>query len=479
MKKILFLIVILITRNVIAISQDSCGIQWQDAVQISPDNAAAYTPRMAAQGDSIHLTYYSEGVYRLPYARSTDAGQTWTIKEILTDSVLFPYPPNDNYILANSHYVFILSTVPTPIGYLVSMFRSTDFGSTWDSIKELTNNNSAIRDVAIKGDTITIFYMRGDTIGYERTLSSTDAGNTWTTTQSVSFDPYHPKIAISNNYLHLVYQYAFEIYYRRSTDLGITWSSPIALSTIDGYGSQDPAITADNNGNLYVAYRETKYRACATGFSCDIAFRRSTTEGSSWMEEQKITENPWGFNVGLSINDTQLLASWGTDTPSPGVESRISFDKGNTWCPVTPLTSLQYYAVGPSNILAKSTVVVGWHQLDTIEDKFHIVVRAGKLPIVSVEETELQMPEEFFIEPVFPNPFNSSTTIHYYLPNSEIVRIAIYDIQGKVVDNLLKQQQTIGWHTAVWDANNVNSGIYFIRFGIGNKIVVKKVVLLK
>ena len=68
----------------------------------------------------------------------------------------------------------------------------------------------------------------------------------------------------------------------------------------------------------------------------------------------------------------------------------------------------------------------------------------------------------------YPNPFNPSTTIRYELPMPGHVGLAIYDITGRLVHQLVKKSASSGIHTAVWNGTNdggqmVPSGLYVYR----------------
>lgn len=66
---------------------------------------------------------------------------------------------------------------------------------------------------------------------------------------------------------------------------------------------------------------------------------------------------------------------------------------------------------------------------------------------------------------VFPNPFNSSTDIYYFLNNPSFVSLYIYDLQGRLVNKLVHEQQMAGTQVVNWDGSNeagqeVGKGIY-------------------
>ncbi len=74
--------------------------------------------------------------------------------------------------------------------------------------------------------------------------------------------------------------------------------------------------------------------------------------------------------------------------------------------------------------------------------------------------------EDFRLYPNFPNPFNGGTTIEYELPVTTDVRLNIYDVNGRLVRELVSGRRSQGRHQVNWDARNdrgneIGSGIYF------------------
>jgi hypothetical protein len=89
------------------------------------------------------------------------------------------------------------------------------------------------------------------------------------------------------------------------------------------------------------------------------------------------------------------------------------------------------------------------------------------------------LPHRSFLRPNFPNPFNSSTTIEYGLPEAEQVRIDIYDLLGRKVETLIDGEMQAGRHQVVWDASAYSSGVYFYRLEAGDFVDTKRMVYLK
>jgi len=84
----------------------------------------------------------------------------------------------------------------------------------------------------------------------------------------------------------------------------------------------------------------------------------------------------------------------------------------------------------------------------------------------------------------YPNPFNPTTIISYQLPENSKVELAIYNLKGQKVKQLVSDQLSAGQHSVVWDGkdnNNksVSSGIYFYKLKSGNFETTKKMILIK
>ena len=80
----------------------------------------------------------------------------------------------------------------------------------------------------------------------------------------------------------------------------------------------------------------------------------------------------------------------------------------------------------------------------------------------------------------YPNPFNPETTIKYQLKNSGYVELKIYNVKGQLVQTLVKEEQSTGRHSAIWNAKGFSSGQYFYQISLDGKAVqTKKAIVLK
>ena len=89
------------------------------------------------------------------------------------------------------------------------------------------------------------------------------------------------------------------------------------------------------------------------------------------------------------------------------------------------------------------------------------------------------IPVKTELSDAYPNPFNPSTSINYSIANDGHVEIMIYDAAGRLVDQLVNQDQTAGYNSITWNAANQASGMYFAKMVSGEVVQTQKLVLLK
>jgi hypothetical protein len=106
----------------------------------------------------------------------------------------------------------------------------------------------------------------------------------------------------------------------------------------------------------------------------------------------------------------------------------------------------------------------------------------GKLgEVITSVENNIQgiLPILSFLYQNHPNPFNSSTTIKYDLPNNSDVSLIIYDILGRNVKELVNTKQQAGRYEVQFNASNLASGVYIYQLIAEKFISSKKMILLK
>ncbi len=97
----------------------------------------------------------------------------------------------------------------------------------------------------------------------------------------------------------------------------------------------------------------------------------------------------------------------------------------------------------------------------------------------STREPDYALPTILALKQNYPNPFNPSTLISYQLPKSANVELSVFNLLGKKVATLVDEQQSAGYHTINFDAQNLASGMYLYQLRTGNTVITKKLTLIK
>lgn len=98
---------------------------------------------------------------------------------------------------------------------------------------------------------------------------------------------------------------------------------------------------------------------------------------------------------------------------------------------------------------------------------------------------EATRPLAFAFHGAYPNPFNPSTQIRFDVPEDSHVSLNVIDVLGRKVAEIVNHNYAAGYHSTTWNATNLASGVYFLRFAAsdGNGIVkfskMSKLVLTK
>ena len=97
---------------------------------------------------------------------------------------------------------------------------------------------------------------------------------------------------------------------------------------------------------------------------------------------------------------------------------------------------------------------------------------------LSREVSDLQ-PMAYGISEAYPNPFNPVTSFSYSIPEDGLVQVAVYDINGRMVSELVNGYRSAGTYPVEWDANDLSSGVYMVNMIAGDYSTMQKVMLIK
>ncbi len=79
----------------------------------------------------------------------------------------------------------------------------------------------------------------------------------------------------------------------------------------------------------------------------------------------------------------------------------------------------------------------------------------------------------------YPNPFNAETIIPIELQSNAQVELNVYDVNGRLVRNLIDGALKAGLHNVTFDASEISSGTYFVKLNTDDRHESRKITLIK
>ena len=116
---------------------------------------------------------------------------------------------------------------------------------------------------------------------------------------------------------------------------------------------------------------------------------------------------------------------------------------------------------------------------ETLEFTNNMIVGDGFNTFSLSREASLSQPMAYDISDAYPNPFNPVTSFSYTIPEDGMVQMAVYDISGRLVAELVNGYITAGTYPVIWDAKDLSSGVYMLQMISGDFATVQKVMLIK
>lgn len=358
--------------------------------------------------------------------KTTNSGVEWVIK-------------NSGTTRALHKIIFINSEVGIIVGEFGTVLRSVNAGENWSLISTSLPAN-------VTGNCNRVTFANSTTgfiASCSGILKSTNAGLNWSLVYPTStylfgfnFVNANTGMAIGDNSLVI-----------RTTDGGINWSNV----SLGSFNYQLCGITSTNENIFYIV-------GGIEGSSSTML--RTTNFGDEWILMNTAATN--------RLNTVQFA------------------------------NAVTGYAVGCSgNILKTTNSGINWYkqQINTSRDLWDISVISSLTAVISgksggifrtdnggltnISLSNTSMPKEFNLSQNYPNPFNPLTNIKFSILKNSKVSLNVFDINGKLVENLVENTLSPGNYSVDWDASLYNSGTYLYRLETGEGIMTKKMVLIK
>ncbi len=87
--------------------------------------------------------------------------------------------------------------------------------------------------------------------------------------------------------------------------------------------------------------------------------------------------------------------------------------------------------------------------------------------------------KSFILHQNYPNPFNPTTVIEFELPVATHARLAVFDVLGREVRELVNERRDAGLHRIPFNADGLPGGVYTYRLEVRGKVIVRQMVVVK
>ncbi len=109
-----------------------------------------------------------------------------------------------------------------------------------------------------------------------------------------------------------------------------------------------------------------------------------------------------------------------------------------------------------------------------------------KNSVVTAVEQNGNSPEDFYLYPNYPNPFNPLTKIKFTIPlrngnftSPTNVLLKVFDVLGREISTLVNEKKSAGNYEVTFDASKLSSGVYFYQLRAGSFVNTKKMILMR
>ena len=327
------------------VAQPVLAVEWGSTTRLS--SLENYRPRIFRTGPSSALTVYQRGTNA--YARrSVDSGKTWSAPVKIASALRLNFSAAGYGSKVDIAYVRQVTTSTGTTSNRLYYRRSLDGGATWQASRAMTSSSSNIVDQAVarhSSGRVSIAWT-GYSTGRLYLRTSADGGATFGSARYIgktanwepgAYPMYYaePTIAIGTGVTYIAYLSATNtMSVRRTTDNGMSWSSPIKMTS----STDAPFELVATGSDALLAYTST-----ASG-TMQAVYRRTTNKGATWSGGKALSASTNGrFSMSpqfaLHGGTLAVVFKHGTPGASP-VWYRQSSDFGNAWSPLARISEV-------------------------------------------------------------------------------------------------------------------------------------------
>ena len=422
---------------------------WESEVRLTYNPAHSWFTRntsgiSTAPPGILHVVWKDERdtSWQIYYKRSTDAGSAWSSDIRLTNAR--PDTSRDPSVAASGSTVHVVWERNWGWDDEIYYKRSTDAGFNWSPDVRLTNsvNESQSPSVAALDSIVHVVWHDNRNFNYEIYYKrSSNTGGTWsldTRITNTTQGSINPCICVSDSVVHVAWIEGDGefVNYKHSFDRGVTWDTINTYISSTGYCSE-PCISAFGS-NVYILWNVWSWPR----YLYEIRYNRSTDYGLSWIGDSYLSD---GFNPYVCTSGSNVHTFWSYYGNN---FYKLSSDAGATWSDSVRFNSVQGGSSYPSATIVDRGLHVVWR--DGRDGNFEIYYKRNPTGNSSVEQkSEVTFRPSRAGFRAQPNPFVAFTVV----PGHKRERFDLYDISGRLVGTY--QGSRVG--------SDAPPGVYFLK----------------
>ncbi len=243
-------------------------------------------------------------------------------------------------------------------------------------------------------------------------------------------------------------------------------------------GEWNPVICGHS---IPIAAVNPKLTGCAV--LSDTLIRFNTTAGR-YEPSRFVVEGQLTNSGNLNLDSVFVSLVW-TDTTGLDL---LEIEPGHQNPVLLQNVNLQQFNNVSWNVRVRNSNTTGRDQRISFAIRYRVpglidtmVLCTDELVIESSLQTGItsMTPQNAILHQNYPNPFNPSTVIEFELPVATHVRLAVFDVLGREVRELVNERRDTGLHRIPFDADGLPGGVYLYRLEAGGKVLMRQMAVVK
>ncbi len=200
-----------------------------------------------------------------------------------------------------------------------------------------------------------------------------------------------------------------------------------------------------------------------------------------WLRNNYAALRSNNIDVVYKSSTRKVIIHHRTLDGTPSVVVAINFNTSDQTLDIEFPGAGTWYEYTQGETIDLATSVYGSYTIPASSARIFTNVRQW----VSTDD-QASLPTEYALQPAFPNPFNSSTTIRFDLPEASSAGLKVYDVRGREVWSHKEgiAHYAAGSHEIIWNGSNdqnesVAAGIYFVELRTPDFRKIQKLMLIK